>query len=468
MNATLETAPGPQLFVVDDDDDTRGNLRDILELDGYRVAEASCAKDLFTLPDWDRVSVILLDRKLPDGNPENLVPRIKALAPQASVIIVTGYADVQTAVSALRLGAADYIIKPVNPDGLRASIRREIEHQRSERQLSALFENALDGLVIFDLDERILDANPAACSILSVSRGQLQGMPMSGIASQAADGQRIVLSPYQPRGELRIHRLDGVAVDLEYQVTFNICPGRSLISLRDVTERKRSAERALQAERLAAIGETMTALAHESRNALQRSFACLEMLALEVEDRPGAMDLLRRAQKAQEQLRQLYEEVRQWAAPINVQLQRVDLSDLWRESWMHVKQVHAGKHVRLHESLTGDLQCRVDPTKLGQVFRNIFENAIEVSPDAGVIELCCSPVGANEISISIRDQGPGLTAEQLGRAFEPFFTTKTKGTGLGLAIAKRIVQSHHGKISASSPGGACIEITLPRGMPDQN
>jgi signal transduction histidine kinase len=99
------------------------------------------------------------------------------------------------------------------------------------------------------------------------------------------------------------------------------------------------------------------------------------------------------------------------------------------------------------------------------VFRNIFENAVEVSPDPGLIELSCSPTADNEISIKILDQGPGLTAEQLARAFEPFFTTKTKGTGLGLAITKRIVQAHQGKITASSPGGACIELTLPRGMP---
>lgn len=462
MSPTYDSARDLLVFVVDDDEDTRSNLRDILELDGYQVAEASCARELFALPDWDQLAVILLDRKLPDGNPEQLLPRIKARAPQASVIIVTGFADVETAVSALRLGAADYIIKPVNPDGLRASVRREIEYQRSERQLNALFENALDGLVIFDGEENILDANPAACSILSVARAELLGRSMQKLALLTSDSPPLDFSPEHPRGELRVQRAGGAAVDLEYQLTFNICPGRSLISIRDVSERKRSEERALQAERLAAIGETMTALAHESRNALQRSFACLEMLALEVEDRPVAVDLLRRAQKAQEQLRQLYEEVRQWAAPIKLQFQRIDLTDLWREAWQQVKQVHPGKQIRLQESLTGDRHCRVDVTRFGQVFRNIFENAYEVSPEPGIVELCCEASGQDEITIQIRDQGAGLTPEQIARAFEPFFTTKTKGTGLGLAITKRIVQAHQGRISASSPGGACIEITLPR------
>lgn len=464
MNATDQSAHELQLFIVDDDEDTRCNLRDILELDGYQITEASCAQELFALSGWERVAVILLDRRLPDGSPEELLPRIKSRAPQASVVIVTGYADVQAAVSALRLGAADYIIKPVNADGLRASIRREIEHQRSERQLSALFENALDGLVLFDRAGNIIDANPAACSIFAIPRQELQRRSVHELAGTASAGNEAAFSAGNPRGELRLRQADGLQIDLEYQVTLGICPGRNLVSIRDVTERKRSEERAMQAERLAAIGETMTALAHESRNALQRSFACLEMLALEVEDRPAAVDLLRRAQKAQEQLRQLYEEVRQWAAPINVHFQQTDLSELWREAWLHVKQVHPGKQIRLQECISGDVACRVDPGKIGQVFRNIFENAVEVSPESSVIQLSCS-ASNTEVKVAILDQGPGLSTEQLSRAFEPFFTTKTKGTGLGLAITKRIVQAHQGKVNASSPGGACIELTLPRGTP---
>jgi signal transduction histidine kinase len=64
--------------------------------------------------------------------------------------------------------------------------------------------------------------------------------------------------------------------------------------------------------------------------------------------------------------------------------------------------------------------------------------------------------------VAVRDEGPGLTPEQQSRIFEPFFTTKSKGTGLGMALAHRIVHAHDGMIEASSPGGAQIEITLPK------
>jgi two-component system sensor kinase FixL len=454
------------LFIVDDDEDTRNNLRDILELDGYEIADASCAHDLFSLPGWDRVSLILLDQKLPDGNPEAILPQIQARAPQASVFIVTGFADVNAAVSALRRGAADYIIKPVNADALRASLRRELEHQRSERQLHALFENALDGFIIFDQDEVIVDANPAACLMLSSSRSELLGKNVKSLvgANCEAVASETAFSQLNRSGERSLQGPNEREMLVEYQVTFNFSPGLHLVSLRDVTERKRSEQRARQAERLAAIGETMTALAHESRNALQRSFACLEMLALEVENSPVALDLVKRSQKAQEQLRQLYEEVRQWAAPINLHSQQVELADIWNEAWHHVMQVHRGKTIKLQQAVNCNTLCRVDPAKLGQVFRNIFENAVEVSPDHSQIELQCSS-SANELTISIRDHGPGLSPEQLARAFEAFFTTKTKGTGLGLAITKRIIQAHQGQISASTDAGACIALTIPRGMP---
>ena len=468
MNSPPPQVPGDVLvFVVDDDEDTRLNLRDILELDGYEIAVASCARELFALPDWDRVSLILLDRKLPDGSPEQMMPRIKHQSPQASVIIVTGYSDVTAAVSALRLGAADYIVKPVNSDALRAGIRRELEHQKSERQLHALFENSLDGFVIFDDCETIVNANPAACSILRVQQDQLLGRSLRQFVERGASVLESLKSRNQS-GECRLRRGDGLEVDLEYQVTYNYSHGLNLISFRDVTERKRAEQRAMQTERLAAIGETMTALIHESRNALQRSFACLEMLAFEVEDRPSALDLVRRTQRAQEQLRQLYEEVRQWAAPVNLQPQTSDLSEIWREAWHEVMQVHGKKRIKLQEDVTCEPRCRVDAPKMHQVFRNLFENALEVSPEQSTIDLQCSlslATEVEELQITIRDHGPGLSAEQLERMFEPFFTTKAKGTGLGLAITRRIVSAHSGRISATSSDGACIEMTIPRGAP---
>src|SRR6516165_3659429 len=126
------------VLVVDDDPDTRSNLCDILELDDYRIETAGTAAEVLRRSDWDRVAAILLDRRLPDGNAEELLPQLRQLAPEAAILIVTGYADLQGAIAALRQGAADYILKPINADALRASLTRIAERRRSAEEIDRL------------------------------------------------------------------------------------------------------------------------------------------------------------------------------------------------------------------------------------------------------------------------------------------------------------------------------------------
>ena len=127
---------------------------------------------------------------------------------------------------------------------------------------------------------------------------------------------------------------------------------------------------------------------------------------------------------------------------------------------------------RLREELDGlDLHCEVDPFRLEQVFRNIFENALAACRgpvrDHGSLCADASSMAGPRCGSSIARQRPGIDAEQRQRIFEPFFTTKTKGTGLGMAIAQRIVEAHGGQIAVGTgvDRGAEILITLPRGEP---
>jgi signal transduction histidine kinase len=130
------SAPAPfTVLVVDDDPDTRLNLCDILELDGYRVELVGTAAEALARDDWGRYGAIVLDRRLPDGTAEEILPRLRKLAPEAAVVIITGYADVTATIAAFRLGAADYVLKPVNADELRARLGRLAEHRRDRDAL---------------------------------------------------------------------------------------------------------------------------------------------------------------------------------------------------------------------------------------------------------------------------------------------------------------------------------------------
>jgi len=131
--------------------------------------------------------------------------------------------------------------------------------------------------------------------------------------------------------------------------------------------------RAIQAERLAAIGQTVATVAHEGRNALQRIHGCLERLGLRVEDRPEALKLVGRSQEALADLEHLFDDIRSYAAPIQLDQRLCDLSEVWREAWSRVLGTRSNRDARLSQETGGrDLRCEVDPFRLGQVFRNLF------------------------------------------------------------------------------------------------
>jgi len=262
----------------------------------------------------------------------------------------------------------------------------------------------------------------------------------------------------------------------------------------DITEKRSSAERLLQAERLAAIGQTITGLAHESRNALQRINSCTEMLEFEVENHPTAIQLIRRSQQAQDDLTRLFDEVRNFAAPISLERAPCVINSVWREAWQLLSAERKGRSVDLQEQVeTPEIIVNVDRFRLVQVFRNLFENSLAACLDPVQITIrahCIdrTPVQAAALSershpvpnprsgaaerreawleIRVADNGPGLDPRASSEVFEQFFTTKTKGTGLGMAIAQRILAAHGGAISVaeSSTQGAEFVLVLPRNL----
>ncbi|MBI5760633.1 MAG: PAS domain S-box protein [Planctomycetales bacterium] len=469
------------LLVIEDDPDTQANLRDILELDDHRVECASTLAQAASRGNWDDISVVLLDRQLPDGMAEDFLPRLKRLAPEADVIVITGFSDVEGAITALRRGAADYILKPINPDVLRASLARSAERrhlrlakEQSEEAFRTLVETADCLIAILRPDHTIVYLNPYTTELTGYRLDEVRGQDWLDVF--VPPGQRpaatALLDGRSDRGrEYPVNCRDGSrrwllcnSGDLS-----DFDGGEAVLVVgQDITERKRAEERMLQSERLAAIGQMVTGLAHESRNALQRSKACLDLLTVELEGNVDALELVSRIHRAQDHLHRLYEEVRGYAVPIALRRATLDLRKLWRDTWADLAVARQDKFVRLVEGENQpDLDCSVDRHALEQVFRNILENAIHACPEPGEITVNCAAVTLDHRpawQLAFRDNGPGLTAEQQTRIFEPFFTTKTQGTGLGMAITRRIVEAHGGQISAASGpvGGAEIVVTLPR------
>jgi len=485
------------VLIVEDDADTRANLRDILELDDYRVDQAATVAEALDRDDWSGYLAILLDRKLPDGTAADLLPHLRLLAPASPVIIVTGHAEVGGAIEALRQGAADYLLKPIDPDELRARIGRIAEHRwleaahreaeealrRTEQRFRLLVQNSSDIITALADDGTILYVSPSIERVL-------------GHRTEDRLGRNIFLDPIVHPDDLaqKRHFMDearrrpGVPALAEFRLrhangTWRTIEGvgQDLLSdpnvgaiianYRDITERKQSEERALTAERLAAIGQMVTGLTHESRNALQRGQANLELLALEVGDNPRALELIERQQRALDDLNRLYEEVRNYAAPIRLECRVCELPSFWRLAWDDLKPAWVSRQAGLREDIAcADLRCVADPNRMGQVFRNLLENALAACPDPAEVLIRC---GLDELDghpalrVSVHDDGPGFTPEQRAKVFEAFSTTKSKGTGLGLVTCRRIIEAHGGRIVLGNHSGRGAEfiLILPRGNP---
>ncbi len=238
----------------------------------------------------------------------------------------------------------------------------------------------------------------------------------------------------------------------------------------DITDLTEAQRQLVRQERLAAIGQTMTGLAHESRNAFQRSQAALETLSLELEDRPVAVQLIERIQRAHDHLLHLYEEVLQFARPVRLELHQIHVEQLVQQTWDHLLTLSAAKQLRL--AIQGSAPpISADPFAVEQILRNVLENAIHASDPEAVVEITVEPTWIGHLAatrIVIRDFGKGIPKAYLERIFEPFFTTRSRGTGLGLPIARRLAEGHGGSLELrSAEPGTVAEITLPlTALPD--
>jgi PAS domain S-box-containing protein len=362
-----------------------------------------------------------------------------------------------------------------------AAVRLKLEgllHQQREFS-EGLLSHAQSIVLLLDLQGRIVRLNPYVERITGLSSAEAEGRDWLPLLIPPDDQcrarrelyEKVLREPTQPGLVSTALRVDDHPTrSVRWSSTLLRDPsGRPFALLligQDITDIEAAQERALRAERLAAIGQVAAGLAHEARNALQRIQASAEMLELEIAGQDGALDYVRRIEQAQAHLHQLFDEVRGYAATIQLDRSRCRLAAIWREAWELLATARRGRTAILCDAESVDSwEVEVDRFRLVQVFRNVFENSLAACADPVQIEVRCSPAivgGRRAVRVSLLDNGPGLSGDQRRRIFEPFYTTKPKGTGLGMAIAQRLIEAHGGTIEVGNPTcGAEIIITLP-------
>ncbi len=227
----------------------------------------------------------------------------------------------------------------------------------------------------------------------------------------------------------------------------------------------------LEAERMAAIGEVVTAVAHGIRNPLANirasaQVAALECRAIRCDEAPRHLtNVMTEVDRLEGRLKELLQFVR----PAERQWSPVDLNEVLRGAIEMVGGRLPERGIRVEERLDAHPPMVLgDRMLLEQVFLSLIGNAIEAMPEpGGTITLVTGSARGDgdtaAVFAEVRDTGTGMPDEELARIFEPFYTTKAQGTGLGLAIARKFTETLGGAIGVTSrPGeGARFRVTFP-------
>ncbi len=386
----------------------------------------------------------------------------------------------------------------------------------SEARYRATFEAASDGLVIVDAPGgEVRSINPRATELFERTRKQMRGMPLTQLLIPAdeegvwddlwMDGDAKLPTDHElPRSAIQAPLLLARAIantgsqgsllsgwcmrtstgelrwiDLGFTRFHESDQTRVLVSMRDVTDRRRASEilgameeRQRLAERLRALGELAAGVAHNFNNALTSMLAHAQMLTRRRDLPADALDDMRVIERVAREAAVTVRRIQTFArARDREEFESVDFEDivgnavaLTRPRWDPPEAPGRWK-VDWH-SLGEPLMVDGNAAELCEVLVNLILNAIDAMPNGGQLALRCGIEG-DRVFAEVRDSGVGIDDETQRRLFDPFFSTKGRhGHGLGLSVSHGIVRRHAGEITViSKPGeGSSFIVWFPRAI----
>ena len=215
-----------------------------------------------------------------------------------------------------------------------------------------------------------------------------------------------------------------------------------MIERLEESERKR-----LESERLAAIGTLASSLAHEIRNPLNAMSLLLARLELSKSSDEVRSHVTRDLRGEIGRLDRLVSDILDYARPLNLQCQDIDLGGLVQNTLELYRGVFDGKQIRCELRLpVVPVRLRLDVDRVKQALVNLIQNAVDAMAQNGTLIVTIESTELWGQAI-LRDDGVGLPSQPTGRLFDLFFTTKEKGTGLGLSTVKKIMDAHRGEVT---------------------
>jgi two-component system cell cycle sensor histidine kinase/response regulator CckA len=488
-----------RVLVIDDSKVVRVMVSQGLRKAGFEVDEADGGPSAMELLFVRAYDVIVTDLHMPEPDGFQILETIKLRDLGSEVVILTGShaQDINAAIRALRLGANDYLTKPLAGVAQAViAVERAVEKKRQREELRAaqekyrdLFDNVPIGLYRSAPDGTIEDANPALVQLLGYSsRESLLAVNAAALYVDPEDRRRwmeIMDRDGLVSGfEFRVRRRNGTVAWMEESTRAHRGPdGRTVQyegSLQDVTERRRVMEELHEAQKMEAIGRLAGGIAHDFNNALGIVLGAAGLMAR----RTGLDALLQRdlqrIQTAAERAAHLTRQLLAFGRKQVLRPRTLDLNCVLHGMQEMLRSL-AGEQIDLRLALASDLdQVTVDPAQIEQAIINLVTNACDAMLDGGKLTIETSNIELDAtrlerhaptrpgryVMLAVADTGAGMDEGTLSHVFEPFFATtmRDKGTELGLPTVYGIIKQSGGYVRVYSEVGVgtCVKIFLPR------
>lgn len=512
-----------RILIVDDDVDIGDALRDILELEdeNYDVMVATNSRDAEAIARDFHPDLALLDIKLGRSSGLDLVPRLRRQIPGIICIMMTAFRDSEYAVTAVKFGADDYMLKPVDPDKLLATLRdfrvkkaASDQQREAERRFQAVFEQTFQMVFIIGTDGRLIDINAVAAAFIGKEKHRLIGRPLLSLPVFAAaeDCRRQVESACARAIDEELIRFEcNMGADPGRELSFD-CSAKAIrddygileyivLEARDVSILKQAehkvraineeleqrvrdrTEELQQARRRAeAANEAKTRflsrMSHELRTPMNAILGFSQLLALDSEPPLASeqKEYVEEIMNAGGHLLDLINEVldltRIESGKFHIQLRNVEFGAVLRECLSLTGNLATERGISVDSMLPeSPLYVRADHLRLKQVLVNLISNAVKYNSEGGKVTIAWE-ADAKYLHVSVTDTGIGISRENQRRIFKPFEVVdddcNSDGVGIGLSIVAQLVSLMRGELGVNSePGkGSRFWVSLPLGKPD--
>ncbi len=507
-----------RILVVDDNAATRYAVRRVLEHHGFRVEEAGTGGDGLARLRSQDFGALVLDVNLPDMSGFDVVRQLRA-EPRTLLLPVVHVSAASIAtgdlITGLNAGADAYLVHPVDPDVLLATLRSLLRARRAEEALGEaearfgeIFRQIYAPIGVLDAQLQVHEANDAFKRLLGDDAGgdlgpaRMEALlehhpgPISAMKVALAEGER-----WQGTFALQIQ---GSRRMTEWRVTPYSAPGLGLVLVEDITERhvreleqrqelesanselafqiaerERTEMELMQAQKMDSLGQLTGGIAHDFNNLLTTIISGLDMIEMAASS--GKWDKASRyvdiatasAHRAAALTQRMLAFARKQPLdpqPFDVVARARSLEDMLRRS--------IGENIELELELGQEpLVAVADSNQFENVMLNLVINARDALAGQGLIRLRAGRVHIERdhelspgsyVSVKVIDNGSGIPLELRSKVFEPFFTTKPQGegTGLGLSMTYGFARQSGGSARiASEPGeGTEVELLLPEGQ----